>query len=276
MTVVEVVGDLADGLAGEDLGVRVGLRDGLGVVGPARRERRRSRPPRRRSAQRSQLLGSSHRPWMKTTGLRPVALARSTCSASWAVTVGWCRPLASNNRARLRRLARRHRSAPSRRMVSPLSIGFSTICAASARVLLRLAETLREGIGLPRALRSSSGSRASIGVSKIPGAIVQQRMPARQVARDRKRHADDAAFGGRVGDLADLAVEGRDRRGVDDHAALAVLVRLVDEHRGRREAQDVEGADQVDGDDHLEGLERRAGPASRRSSAPSRCPRSRR
>ena len=36
----EVVGDLADGLVGEDLGVRVGLLDGLGIVGPAGRQRR--------------------------------------------------------------------------------------------------------------------------------------------------------------------------------------------------------------------------------------------
>ena len=31
----EVVGDLADGLVGEDLGVGVGLLDGVGIVGPA-------------------------------------------------------------------------------------------------------------------------------------------------------------------------------------------------------------------------------------------------
>ena len=37
---VEVVGDLADGLVGEHLGVRVGLLDRLGVVGPAGRQRR--------------------------------------------------------------------------------------------------------------------------------------------------------------------------------------------------------------------------------------------
>src|SRR5256886_16230337 len=36
-------------------------------------------------AQRSQLLGSSQRPWMKTTGVRPDALARSTCSDSRSV-----------------------------------------------------------------------------------------------------------------------------------------------------------------------------------------------
>ena len=39
----EVVGDLADGLAGEDLGVRVRLLDGLGIVGPTRRQRREAR-----------------------------------------------------------------------------------------------------------------------------------------------------------------------------------------------------------------------------------------
>ena len=38
-------------------------------------------------AQRSQLDGSSHRPWMKTTGCRPVALARETSSASCSVIV---------------------------------------------------------------------------------------------------------------------------------------------------------------------------------------------
>ena len=43
----------------------------------------------------------------------------------------------------------------------------------------------------------------------------------RQVARDRQRHADDAALGRRVGGLTDLAVERRDRRGVDDDATLS-------------------------------------------------------
>src|SRR5712691_2635635 len=38
-------------------------------------------------AQRSQLLGSSQRPWTNTTGCSPVVLARSTCSISWSVIV---------------------------------------------------------------------------------------------------------------------------------------------------------------------------------------------
>jgi hypothetical protein len=39
------------------------------------------------SAQRSQLLGSSHRPWTNTTGWRPVALACWHCSSSYSVIV---------------------------------------------------------------------------------------------------------------------------------------------------------------------------------------------
>ena len=58
---------------------------------------------------------------------------------------------------------------------------------------------------------------ASIGVSKVPGAIVQHAdAERRQVARDRQRHADDPALRRRVGRLADLSVERRHRRGVHD------------------------------------------------------------
>jgi hypothetical protein len=46
---------------------------------------------------------------------------------------------------------------------------------------------------------------------------------ARKIARDRQRHADDAALRCRIGRLADLAVFGRDRGGVDDRAAFAVF-----------------------------------------------------
>ena len=44
------------------------------------------------SAHRSQLLGSSHRPWMNTTGRRPDAFARSTCRPSCSVTVAMSPP----------------------------------------------------------------------------------------------------------------------------------------------------------------------------------------
>ena len=76
-----------------------------------------------------------------------------------------------------------------------------------------------------------------------------------QVARGRQGHADDAALRGGVGDLADLAVVGGDRGGVDADAALALGVGLVVAHRRRGEAQHVEGADQVDLDHLGEDLE---------------------
>ena len=44
----------------------------------------------------------------------------------------------------------------------------------------------------------------------------------REFARRRQRQRGDAALGRRIGGLADLAFEGGDRSGRDDHAALAV------------------------------------------------------
>ena len=54
----------------------------------------------------------------------------------------------------------------------------------------------------------------------------------RELPRHRQGEADDAALRGRIGRLADLTVEGRDRRGVDDHAALARF-----ERRGSRSSR---------------------------------------
>ncbi len=54
-----------------------------------------------------------------------------------------------------------------------------------------------------------------------------------------------------VGGLADLSVESRDARGVDDDAALLV-VQLVPGHHGRCLGDDVERADEVDADHALE------------------------
>ena len=68
----------------------------------------------------------------------------------------------------------------------------------------------------------------------------------RELARDGQRHARDAGLGGRVGGLADLAFEGGDRRGVDDHAALAIGVRRVRLHDGRGGLVAQERADEVD------------------------------
>ena len=78
----------------------------------------------------------------------------------------------------------------------------------------------------------------------------------RQLARDRQRHGDDAALGGRIGRLTDLAVIGRDGRRGDHHAALAGRKRLQFRHRRRRQPQHVERADQIDLDHAIEIAER--------------------
>mmetsp|Transcript_6315 Transcript_6315/g.25625 ORF Transcript_6315/g.25625 Transcript_6315/m.25625 type:complete len:609 (+) Transcript_6315:468-2294(+) len=71
---------------------------------------------------------------------------------------------------------------------------------------------------------------------------------AGQVARDRQGHADDAALGGRIGRLANLAVVGRDRGGRDQHAALTGGLGLVLGHGLGGQTDHVEAANQVDRD----------------------------
>src|ERR1700735_32300 len=68
-----------------------------------------------------------------------------------------------------------------------------------------------------------------------------------QVTRGGDGHADDPALRRRVGDLAGLPLDPGDRRGVDDHAALAIgISRLGPCHRGRPDAHEVEGAGRGD------------------------------
>ena len=75
-------------------------------------------------------------------------------------------------------------------------------------------------------------------------------MPADgEIACHRQRHADDAAFGSGVGDLADLAVECCDRGGHDDDTALAFFIRRVGLHCGGRGFCDQQCADEIDFDD---------------------------
>ena len=99
-----------------------------------------------------------------------------------------------------------------------------------------------------------------------------------QVAGHREGQADDAALRRRVGGLADLAVLGRHRRRVDDGAAAAVVVRLVEAHLGGGQADAIEGADEVDLDHPAVRGRGRAPTRSRRPCRwcgwPSRCRRS--
>src|SRR5690606_28831526 len=92
-------------------------------------------------------------------------------------------------------------------------------------------------------------------VDQAGGDAVDPHADGGQVAGDGERHADDTALGGRVGGLADLAVEGGDRGDGDDGAALAVGERLGLRHGGGGQTDAVEGADEVDLDALLEDAE---------------------
>src|SRR5712692_1618203 len=69
------------------------------------------------------------------------------------------------------------RIAPSSRMVSPFNMGFSMMWQASAANSAGRPERDGNGILASSALRAESGRPMSMGVAKIPGAMVQQRMP---------------------------------------------------------------------------------------------------
>src|SRR5215213_9386747 len=113
------------------------------------------------------------------------------------------------------------RMAPSRRMTSPLSMGLATMCATRAPYSVGSPSRLGCGTWAPRDVFASSGRLASRGVlnrarcdGDDPDAVLGE------VAGDREGHADDPTLAGGVGGLADLAVERRDARGVDDDPAL--------------------------------------------------------
>ena len=75
-----------------------------------------------------------------------------------------------------------------------------------------------------------------------------------EVARHRQAHPGDRGFGGGVGDEAGLPAERRQRRRVDDDAALVVLG-LVATHLGSGEPVHVERGDDVEIEDRTKRVE---------------------
>src|SRR6266542_2741787 len=75
------------------------------------------------------------------------------------------------------------RTAPSRRITSPLSITFSMMCLASAAYSAGSPSRGGNGICAPSDFLMSSGRPASSGVSNKPGAMVTTRMPRRERSR---------------------------------------------------------------------------------------------
>ena len=147
------------------------------------------------------------------------------------------------------------RKAPSRRITSPLSIGFCSTCWTSAANSPRCAEgRAGRGTAAPRQ-RASDGRPARSGVSNRPGAMVTTRMAlsARSRAADRVSEATPpllAAYAAWPICPSKAAIEA----GHDDAAVPGE--RLVAGHRGGGLTQDIERTDQVDVDDAPELLER--------------------
>ena len=139
------------------------------------------------------------------------------------------------------------RSAPSSRIVSPLSIGFSTMWTRERRELAGSPSRCGKGIALPSSSRASCGSAPSSGVSNVPG-----RDRARRECRGWRGRAPPAASCRRCRPSRRSrrsARSGRRRprsRRCSRRRRARRSPRLVLVHRGGGEAQHVEGADQVD------------------------------
>ena len=127
-------------------------------------------------------------------------------------------------------------SAPSSRIVSPLSISFSTMWSASAANSSGRPSRDGNGIAAPSAGGSPRAARRAAACRRCRGRSWTQDAGHREVASSRQRYPDDAPFEAEQGDLADsgpsnAAIEA----GVDAHAALArVAERLLVDHCGGR------------------------------------------
>ena len=144
------------------------------------------------------------------------------------------------------------RNAPSRRIVSPLRSGWRR-CARPVPRIPPACRAARERDAGREALLHLLGQSLDHRRVEQPGRDRHHaHADARQFARRRQGHAHHAGLRRGIGGLADLALVRRDRGGVDDHAALAVVQRIERAHVGRRQPQQVEAADQVDADHALE------------------------
>src|SRR5215211_6797788 len=114
------------------------------------------------------------------------------------------------------------------------------------RVLVRPAKPRRERYLLAKGLLRILGERREHRRLEDAGGYCYHPYAARgKFAGHRERERDDAALGGGVCGLPNLAVVGSDARGIDDHPALAVVTRLVLGQLDGGETDDVEGAHEV-------------------------------
>ena len=149
------------------------------------------------------------------------------------------------------------------------------MCAPARRTRSGRPSSLGNGTEAARLFCASSGSASKqrrVEQARRDGVDADAELG--ELARRRQRQRGDAALGGRIGGLSDLALEGGHRRGRDDDAALAVGERLDGLHVGGGQPHHVEGADEVDLDDALEVVERHRPVAADDALGRARCRRS--
>ena len=130
--------------------------------------------------------------------------------------------------------------------MEPLSIGVSTIATTSRPYSSGRPMRFGNAASLVRASANSSGMPCGdAGAEQARRDRHRPNPEAAEITRHREHHSGDARLRRRVRDLTDLTFERGDRRGVDDHAALAVFG-LVPRHVHRLEPVEVERRDQVE------------------------------
>src|SRR5271169_3833748 len=153
-------------------------------------------------------------------------------------------------------LLRRHPDAAVEPDDLPVEIAVLRDVGDELAVLRRLAEPLGEEDRLAQRRALLLGQHAQEGGVEEPrGDGHDPHADGGQVAGGGQRHPDHRTLGGRIGELADLAVEGGDRRRVHDDAPLAVVQGLGPGHGARGTGHHVEGPDDVELLDELERTE---------------------
>jgi hypothetical protein len=146
---------------------------------------------------------------------------------------------------------------PSRRITSPLSISFPTMCSTRAAYSSGRPRRCGKGVCWLSDSLMLSVSPAAIGVSKIPGGYGHHPYAVRrELSSERQRHRNDGTFGGGVGGLSYLAVERCDRRSVDNYPALSTISRFVLGHYGGSKPYWVECPHEIDLDHFVEVFQR--------------------
>src|SRR5579862_195739 len=196
----------------------------------------------------------------QVTLVRPRKFGRDNSAKLVAASAGWPAFAGHDTLG----LSRRHANRAVEADAFAVEIGVAQHLQRQRGVFRRVAETRRERhLRAERLLDLLGRGREQRGVEQARHDRVAADAFLRQVARDDEGERVHAALRRAVGGLADLPVLRRDRRGVDDRAALAARQRIEREHALRADRDAAVGAHQIDLDDEVERLAREAAQLAR-------------